>query len=30
MPHQDDPPPLGHHENIRGGGYYDKEKQHAH
>ena len=27
---QQDPPSLGMHENIRGGGYYDKEKQHAH
>jgi transposase len=30
VPHQEDPPSLGVHENIRGGGYYDKEKQHAH
>lgn len=27
---QQDPPSLGLHENIRGGGYYDQEKQHAH
>jgi transposase len=27
---QEDPPSFGLHENIRGGGYYDKEKQHAH
>jgi transposase len=30
LPHQEDPPSLGVHENIRGGGYYDKEKQDAH
>jgi transposase len=28
--HQEDPPSLGLHENIRGGGYYDKEKHDAH
>jgi len=29
-PREEDPPPLGVHENIRGGGYYEKEKPHAH
>jgi hypothetical protein len=29
-PREEVPPPLGVHENIRGGGYYEKEKPHAH